>query len=243
MPTHNDILRERRFKKAFHLAINNFEKAGFKIKDCYFDDYLKALELKEKNCQNAKDVIDSDIAIADLIDTIDEHNHGFSDYVHNHLDDHMPYSFTSPYVVFYFPEDAIIIPVIANNLPSIMELQIVQEVTDDDFAHERDMAVNYKRFIYNHSGRRPVLALSIIESLIDQYNPDQYLTVRTEFFNYFYELSKEVLESYTQWTTMMDLLSITEKNKHKEVNIDLTKSDNTEEKKKENKEDGENQLQ
>lgn len=78
--------------------------------------------------------------------------------------------------------------------------------------------------------------------MIDQYNPDQYLTVRTEFFNYFYELSKEVLESYSQWTTMMDLLSITEKNKPKEVNIDLTKSDNTEEEKKENKEDGENQL-
>ena len=144
----------------------------------------------------------------------------------------MGYGFNSPYIILQYPEDGILIPVIANNLPSIMEFEIFQRAQEEDYQNKDARFATFRSFTYNHSGRKPDLYLSLMEPLVDQFNPDNYYLARKAFIEALYNLSGVVFESWSQWQTSLQYIELMKKTMPpKGLNVDLTKSDDKEEQK------------
>lgn len=233
---------EKRLREIFKQAVGNFSKAGFKIKDAYIDDFELEIKEREQRIENIKNNIGEEgadsllnayrsmLSVFNMEDTESDDDNEVMSNIEDHID-HMEYNFNTPYLALYFPEDAILIPILANNLPSIMQLEIFQGAEELDYSSTDAEFANCGSFLYNHSGRRPDIFLSIMEPLVDQRDPENYYKARALFIEGLFELSIMLLESYTQWRAAMDFLNIQEKTKpsNKGVNIDITKSDNKEE--------------
>ena len=213
---------EAQLKEIFYSAVSTLENAGFTIKDIFFDDFESAVRERDQCVKEQKDFLCSDkfknsepAALLAKLDNILGEN-GRSDKFLKDLD-HMPYPFETPYVEFYYPEEGILIPILANNLPVMMELEFIRFNDDKDFdnnsVNSRYHYCNYNKFKSNHKSEKPIVALSLLAHLVDISNAENYRKAREDFFISLLDLSKLVLQSSSQWKATMEMLEIADSKK------------------------------
>ena len=234
---------EKTFKQMMRNSAINFSKAGFKVKEIYLDNFKGAIDEREKRVEAIKNSLDVSGRGEEILAAYHSILEAYAvpDYGENDDDvlsdleariNSMGYGFNSPYIILQYPEDGILIPVIANNLPDIMEFEIFLRTQEEDYQNKDARFATLRSFTYNHSGRKPDLYLSLIEPLVDQFNPDNYYLARKAFIEALYNLSGVVFESWSQWQTSLQYIELMKKTiPPKGLNVDLTKSDNKEEQK------------
>ena len=223
------LYSEDELKELFYTAVSTFETAGLVVKDIFFDDFEYAVKERDIHVERQKKYIRSDsfrnseqMALLQKFEqTFDkDEEESIDDTIENYVKslDSMPYHFETPYVEFYYPENGILIPLITNNMPWMMEVEFIRFNGENDDKDDYDESSRYHfadgvKFRHNHQNEKPVLAISILSTLTDITDASNYAMVREQFFTSLLDLSKEVLQGASQFNACMQFVEITEKQK------------------------------
>ncbi|MBR6289214.1 MAG: hypothetical protein IKR19_07765 [Acholeplasmatales bacterium] len=217
-------LTDRSLKNIFFRSIAVFEQAGFKVKDVYFDQYEKAVEMRDEKVRRQKADLESgafkNSELGMLMDKIDnflaeglapDERPSYYDMI-----DKIPYHFQTPYVEFEYPDEGILIALLSNNLPPVVEMQIMNHIEDKDYPAtsndtyfmQHDEYCDYKLFKNNHTNTKPHIYLSLLSPAVDIYDADNYADFRENFFLSIERLANVVLQGAMQWKAALEAIDI-----------------------------------